>query len=133
MHEQRPFIGIYPDGMYRPSTYPHAMWAGDTLYVSGQVATDADGAIVGVGDSAAQAAQVWANVGTVLAAAGVGPEHVVKVMTYLTPAADRAPITAARLRFFGDHRPPHTGLVIAALGSPDVLFEVEVIAYRSQP
>jgi 2-iminobutanoate/2-iminopropanoate deaminase len=119
-----------PDGMYTPSSYDHATWAGDTLYVSGQVASDADGKIAAPGDAAGQAKQVWANVGRVLGAAGLGPEHVVKVMTYLTPAADREPVTAERLRFFGEHRPAHTGLVVTAMGSPEVVLEVEVVAYR---
>jgi 2-iminobutanoate/2-iminopropanoate deaminase len=34
-----------------------------------------------------------------------------------------------RLDFFGKHRPPHTGIIIAGLGSPEVRVEVEVIAY----
>ncbi len=48
--------------------------------------------------------------------------------TYLVNPADSPAVTAERQRFFGDHRPPHTGLIIAALGGPDVLLEVEVIA-----
>ena len=123
---------VVPAGMYTPGSYDHATWAGSTLYVSGQVATDADGNIVAPGDAAGQAKQVWANVGRVLDAAGVGCEHVVKVMTYLTSGADREAVTAERLRFFGDHRPAHTGLVVTAMGSPDVVLEVEVIAYRPE-
>jgi 2-iminobutanoate/2-iminopropanoate deaminase len=122
---------ILPDGMYRPASYDHATWAGDTLYVSGQVASDASGSIVAPGDAAGQAKQVWANVGRVLAAARLGPEHVVKVMTYLTSAADREAVTVERLRFFNEHRPAHTGLVVTAMGRPEVVLEVEVIAFRS--
>jgi 2-iminobutanoate/2-iminopropanoate deaminase len=130
MHEPRSFVAIYPEGMHRPRGSAHAMWAGDTLYVAAQVATDGAGALVGAGDAAAQAKQVWGNVSRVLAAAGAGPEDVVKVTTYLTPGAEGAAIAAERLRVFGDHRPPHTGLVVAALGSPGALFAVEVIAHR---
>lgn len=130
MDEREPTTRIVPEGMYTPASYDHATWAGDTLYVSGQVASDADGHIVAPGDAAGQARQVWANVGRVLAAAGVGPEHVVKVMTYLTSGADREAVTAERLRFFGDLRPAHTGLVVTAMGSPEVVLEVEVVAYR---
>jgi 2-iminobutanoate/2-iminopropanoate deaminase len=42
---------------------------------------------------------------------------------------DRGAVTEPRLALFGDHRQPHTGLVIAGLGSPDVKIEVEVITY----
>jgi 2-iminobutanoate/2-iminopropanoate deaminase len=119
---------IEPKGIYAPATYAHAMRAGDTLYVAGQVARDAEGALVGPNDAVAQARQVYANLGAVLAAAGARPEHVVKVTTYLVDPADGAAVTAARLDFFGDHRPPHTGLVVAALGGPEVRLEVEVVA-----
>jgi enamine deaminase RidA (YjgF/YER057c/UK114 family) len=47
----------------------------------------------------------------------------------LRPRADRDAVTAARIAFFGDHPPPHTGIIIAGLGSPEVRVEVEVIAY----
>lgn len=120
---------IEPEGIYRPASYAMGMVAeGRTLYVAGQVARDADGTLVGPNDAATQARQVYANLGAVLAAAGAGPEHVVKVTTYLVDPADGAAATDARLAFFAGHRPPHTGLVVAALGGPEVRLEVEVIA-----
>jgi hypothetical protein len=71
---------IEPEGIYRPATYAMGMVAaGCTLYVAGQVARDASGALVGPNDAAVQARQDYANLGAVLAAAGTGPEHVVKV------------------------------------------------------
>ncbi len=121
--------GINPVGIYRPASYDHAMWAGDTLYVAGQVARDVEGTLVAPGDAAGQAEQVYANLGAVLDAAGVRRDQVVKVVTYLIEGADPAAIGAVRQRFFGAHRPPHTGLVVAALGGPDVCVEVEVVAY----
>jgi 2-iminobutanoate/2-iminopropanoate deaminase len=126
-----PHTTIEPDGIYRPASYAHAIRAGDTIYVAGQVARDADGDLVGPHDAAAQAAQVYANLGAVLAAAGARPEHVVKVTTYLVDPADGAAAGAARQAFFGAHRPPHTGLVVAALGGPEVRLEVEVVAVLS--
>jgi len=125
-----PHTTIEPAGIYRPATYAHAIRAGDTLYVAGQVARDANGALVGPNDGVAQARQVYANLAAVLAAAGARPEHVVKVTTYLVDPADGAAATAERLAYFGDHRPAHTGLIVAALG-PDVRLEVEVIAVLS--
>jgi 2-iminobutanoate/2-iminopropanoate deaminase len=121
---------IRPDGIYAPATYDHAMWAGETLYVAGQVARDAEGVMVAPGDAAGQARQVYTNLARVLEEAGLGPEHVVKVTTYLVDGGDGAAVTAERRRFFGEHRPPHTGLVVAALGGPEVRLEVEVIAHR---
>jgi len=119
---------IQPEGMYKPATYNHAMRAGNTLYVAGQVARDANGAIVAPGDAAGQARQVYHNLGRVLGAAGAKPEHVVKVTTYLVDPADSKAVSEVRLEFFSLHRPPHTGLIVAGLGSPEVRVEVEVIA-----
>lgn len=119
---------IQPEGIYKPATYNHAMRAGNTLYVAGQVARDISGNLVAPNDAAGQARQVYHNLGRVLEAAGAKPEHVVKVTTYLTDPADSKAVSEVRLGFFGSHRPPHTGLIVAGLGSPEVKVEVEVIA-----
>jgi 2-iminobutanoate/2-iminopropanoate deaminase len=123
-------VPIQPEGVYVPTGYVHAVWAGDTLHVAGQVARDARGELVAPGDIVGQARHVYANLGAVLAAAGVTPQHVVKVVTYLVDRGDAAAANAERLRFFGDHRPAHTGLVIDALGGPEVRLEVDVVAVR---
>ena len=113
-------------------TYEHGARCGDFIYVAGQVARDENGNWVGVGDARAQAEQVYRNIGRVLAQFGAGPEHVVKINAIMVDRADRDAVTAPRLAFFGDHRPPHTGIVIAGLGSPEVKIEVEVVAYLPQ-
>ena len=87
---------------------------------------------MGLGDAGAQAEQVYRNIGRILAHMGAGPEHVVKITTMMVDREDRDAVTAARLAFFGDHRPPHTGMIIQGLGSPEVRVEVEVIAYLGQ-
>ncbi len=117
-----------PKGIYKPATYHHAMRAGNTIYVAGQVARDENGTLVAPNDAAGQARQVYHNLRRVLEAAGAYPEHVVKVTTYLVDPADAKAVSEVRLEFFGDHRPPHTGLIVAGLGSPEVKVEVEVIA-----
>lgn len=122
------YESFQPDGIYKPATYDHAMRAGNTLYVAGQVARDANGDLVAPGDVAAQARQVYANLSVILEAAGALRTSVVKVTTYLVNVVDSKAVTEARLEFFGAHRPPHTGLIVAALGDPDVRLEVEVIA-----
>lgn len=122
------FQSFQPEGIYKPASYDHAMRAGNTIYVAGQVARDENGNLVAPGDAAGQARQVYHNLGRVLEAAGARPEHVVKVTTYLVDPADSKAVTEARLEFFGAHRPPHTGLIVAALGGPEVRVEVEVIA-----
>jgi 2-iminobutanoate/2-iminopropanoate deaminase len=122
------FQTIQPPNIYQPATYNHGMLVGNTLYVAGQVARDANGVLVAPFDAAKQAKQVYHNLGAVLAAAGARPENVVKITTYLVSPEDSKAVSDVRLEFFGQHRPPHTGLIVASLGSPEIRLEVEVIA-----
>ena len=122
------FVAIQPEGVYRTPSYVHALRAGQALYLAGQVARDEQGKIVAPGDAAAQARQVYRNIGRVLAAAGADFHHIVKMTTYLVDRADAAAVSAVRFESLGDHRPPHTGVIVAGLGSPELRVEVDVIA-----
>ncbi len=119
---------IQAEGVHQTPSYVHAIRAGNTLYLAGQVARDEHGDLIGAGDAAAQARQVYKNLGRVLAAVGADWSHVVKITTYLVDRADSQAVSAVRFEHFGDHRPPHTGVIVAGLGSPEVCVEVEVIA-----
>lgn len=107
--------------------------AGSRLVLtSGQVSVDPSGALVGSGDFAAQFHQVFANLAAVMRRAGGDLGDVLKCTTYLT-AADHIPVYfAERARtfpqWFGGKPPANTLLVVAALGQPGYLIEVEAIA-----
>lgn len=122
-----------PEGLSKPTGYSHiaVVSAGRQVHISGQVAFDASGAIIGKGDVGAQAEQVFANLEKALAAAGADFSKVFKMNTYvvgLTPAM-LPPIRAARARRFGDGPYPASTLVgVTALVHPDLLIEVEVSA-----
>jgi enamine deaminase RidA (YjgF/YER057c/UK114 family) len=108
---------------------------GRVVFVAGQVAIDGAGRVVGEGDFAAQAAQVYRNLGAILAEAGCGFGDVVKFTTYLTRHQDFAAFTEFRKReyprLFPDGvYPPNTGVVVTALARPELLLEVEAIAVR---
>ena len=118
-----------PADIYAPPSYEHVAIAGDFAYVAGQVSKDRNGTLIGPGDAAAQAAQVYGNIDAILRHIGATPEQVVKITTYLIDPADSAAAGAERKKFFGDHRPPHTGLIVAALGGPEVKLEVEIVVY----
>lgn len=122
-------ITATPQGISPVKSYHHLSQAAGFIFVAGQVARNEDGDWVGLGDIDAQAAQVWRNIDRVLAHAGAGPEHIVKVMTFLTDRAHGPAVSQARMTYLGDHRPPHSGIVVAGMGSPEVMVEVEVIAY----
>src|SRR4029077_9859389 len=87
------------------SHYTDAVRAGELLFVSGVVPVDGEGRLVGGDDVVAQARQVLANLGAVLAAAGATFADVVKVTVYLADIADRARINPVRREVFGEARP----------------------------
>lgn len=100
--------------------------AGSTLYVGGQNGIDADGQLAeGI---EAQTAQAMRNVLTVLAAAGTGPEHVVKLTIYLVDGSDPQTAFGASRSAWGDHRTAITVLTVAGLAQPDALIEVDAVA-----
>jgi len=120
-----PHQSIRPSGIYSPSTYDAAMRAGNIVFVAGQVAKDEHGVLIGPGDTAAQVAVIYDNLDKILREAGAKREYVIKVTTFLVEGADAVVAGEARLAFFGDHRPPHTGIIV---GLPEgVQLEVEVV------
>ena len=124
---------IDPPGVAPAASYAHVCRAGDFVFVAGQIAKDEAGNWVGLGDATAQARQVYANIGAILAHLGATPADVAKVNTILVDRADRFAVTAVREEFFGAHRPPHTGVIVAGLGSPEVRVEVELVLYLPAP
>ena len=117
------------DGLPEPiSHYTDAVRAGDLLFVSGIVAVDAEGALVGGSDVVAQAEQVFALLGRVLAAAGTAPGDVVKVTLYLLHKDDRPRINPVRQRFFGTARPASTLVEVSGLAVAGARLEVDAVA-----
>ncbi len=119
---------IKPDTVHSTTGYSHAVRAGNTLYISGQVAQDREGNVVGRGDIAAQAAQVFANLKAVVEAAGGTLQDIVKLTTYTTNLAFRPAIAEARSKYWQSDWPASTFVVISSLAIPDLLVEVEAIA-----
>jgi 2-iminobutanoate/2-iminopropanoate deaminase len=97
------------------------------------VAKDEQGELIAPNDAEGQAKAVFDHLLKVLAHAGATPQDIVKMTTYLVDRADSKIVTEERFRFLGDHRPPHTGVIIAGLGAPEVKLEVEVIAVSKKP
>ena len=110
------------------SHYTDAVRAGDLLFVSGIVAVDVAGKLVGGDDVVAQARQVFENMREVLAAAGCGFEDVVKVTIFLTDVDDRPKINRVRQKVFGEARPASTLVEVPRLAVPGARIEVEAVA-----
>ncbi|WP_218163546.1 RidA family protein [Actinomadura madurae] len=123
---------INPENLPTPPTYTHVVVAtGNTMvFIAGQEPEDAQGDLVGAGDLAAQARQVFANLGHALAAAGTRPDRVVKITIYVVGhRPEYLPvIEQARLSLFGDHRPADSLVGVETLSRPEYLIEVDAIA-----
>jgi reactive intermediate/imine deaminase len=101
--------------------------AGDLLFISGQVAWDADGEVVGRGDPVRQAEQVFANIATILEAHGATFEDVVKVTVFVTDLSWFEQLSDVRLRLFSTLPPASTIVQVASLVDPDLVIEVEAV------
>jgi 2-iminobutanoate/2-iminopropanoate deaminase len=109
------------------SHYTDAVRFGDLLFVSGMVALDENGEIVGPGDVAAQARRVHELLGAVFAHAGASFADVLKVTVFLLDAADRHAVNEVRKEFFGPARPASTLIQVGALVVPGLLVEIEAV------
>jgi enamine deaminase RidA (YjgF/YER057c/UK114 family) len=119
-----------PPNTHKTVGYAHAARMGDLLFLSGQVAQNEQGEIVGVGDPEAQVEQIYRNMRAVLEASGSSLARIGK-MTILTTSRDYMPaIRAVRDRVFADvgHVPASTLAIISSLAHPDYLVEIEVVA-----
>jgi enamine deaminase RidA (YjgF/YER057c/UK114 family) len=123
---------INPPDLPRPSTYTQVVvaTAGTLVFIAGQEPEDRDGYLVGRNDLAAQARQVFANLGRALAAAGARPDQVAKITIYVIGHRPEflPVIEQARQALFGEHKPADTIVGVAALSQPGYLIEVDAIA-----
>ena len=123
---------INPEGLPVPATYTHVVIATGTqmVFIAGQEPEDAHGDLVGAGDLAAQARQVFANLGRALDAAGAVPGQVAKITIYLVHyRREHLPvIEQARQYLFGEHKPADVVVGVETLSQPGYLIEVDAIA-----
>lgn len=127
---------LNPDGIFKPDSYFQvAIGTGRRIvFLSGQVAQDESGSIVGKGDLAAQAEQIYVNISAALEGAGASFADVAKLTVYVVdwtpdkmePLVAGAMRAAAKLGF--DPRKAITLIGVSALSSPDLLLEVEAVA-----
>jgi 2-iminobutanoate/2-iminopropanoate deaminase len=125
---------IQPDALARRVVngnvlYSHVVVveARKTIFVSGQLARDSKGEVVGKGDMRAQIRQTGENIKAALAAAGATLADVVKTNTYVTDMEEFFKHTDVRAEYFGA-LPTSTTVEVRKLAHPDLLVEIEVIA-----
>ena len=116
-------------GMSEPvSHFTHVVRAGRLVFVSGCVATDGEGRVVGGNDVVAQTRQTLENIKRCLAAAGATFADVCKVTVFLRNIGDREKVNTVRKEYFGAHRPASTLVEISRLVRDDYLIEIEATA-----
>ena len=120
---------IRVEGLAEPiSHFTDAVRAGGFLHVSGIVAVDSEGQLVGGDDVVAQTRQVLDTMRAVLAAGGCGFEDVVKVTIFLTDIDDRPKMNPLRQEAFGATRPASTLVEVPRLAVPGAKVEIECVA-----
>ncbi|MFF4007182.1 RidA family protein [Streptomyces sp. NPDC001717] len=119
-----------PEGVSPGTGYNHVVWGtGRFVAVSGQCAFDEKGEVVGEGDPAAQARQVFENLRRCLAAAGAGFDDVVKLTYFVTDVAHLPAVREARDAVIpADRLPASSAVQVAALFRPELLLEIEAFA-----
>lgn len=121
-----------PAGLFQPTGYSQVTVAVGrrVVFVSGQVAIDAAGHLVGAGDLGAQAQQAFRNLVAALGSVGAAVTDIAKMTLYVVNyIPDLHPtISQARREAFGAHIPASTLVGVPALADPGFLIEVEVIA-----
>lgn len=117
--------------VWDPPAYSQAVkvtGAETILFLSGQVAYDANGSAAHPGDFKAQARAALQAVKDQVEAGGGTMADIVKVNTYLTDIRHRAEYGPIREEFFGKKMPASTLVAVSALAQPEFLIEIEAIA-----
>ncbi|MEU8774325.1 RidA family protein [Streptomyces sp. NPDC048606] len=124
-----------PEGVSGGAGYSHVVWGtGRFVAISGQCSFDEAGELVGEGDPAAQARQVFENLRRCLAAAGATFDDVVKLTYFVTDVAHLPAVRAARAEVIAADRVPASSAVqVAALVRPELLVEIDAFAIVPEP
>jgi enamine deaminase RidA (YjgF/YER057c/UK114 family) len=132
--DANPIRRINPPELGTPPGYSQIVEvrASRLVFIAGQTALDDAGALVGKGDFAAQAAQVFKNLGIALRAAGCTASNLVKLTVFLRDMGQLAAYREARNRFFATVSPPAAPAItlveVSKLYGPDFLIEIEAVA-----
>src|SRR5262245_44645643 len=126
MAERKPIVptGLTPSRLYSPG-----IQVGELLFVSGQVALDNAGNVVGANDFEAQARHMISSIWAVVEWSGVTMHDVIKITSFLTNASDYASFNKVRSETFSSPPPASTAVIVAGLLRPELLVEVEAVAH----
>lgn len=123
---------INPSTLPATPGYTHVVeiTRGRTVFISGQVALDCEGNVVGPHDFRAQTEQVFENLKAALAAVGTDFTRVVKLNMYVVDISQLLILREVRDRYINIHKPPASTLVeVRKLAREDFLIEIEAVAH----
>ena len=123
-------VPAVPSGPEPIGPYSIATEANGLVFISGQIPVDPITGAPGVGDAAAQAERVMANLGLILGDLGLSFSDVVKTTIYLTDMSDFPKVNAIYARSFPDDPPARATVEVGGLPG-GFLVEIEAIAARS--
>jgi len=126
---------LQPEGMFQRSLGGHMLYAHvvvgtgrPQVYISGQLARNEKGEVIGKGDMRAQIEQVGRNLKIALKSVGLGLDDLVKTTTFTTNIDEFFKYPEARREAFGKALPTSTTIGVSRLSHPDFMVEVEAIA-----
>jgi enamine deaminase RidA (YjgF/YER057c/UK114 family) len=124
-----PLERIQPEGLAQLPLFTNVVKAGNTVYIAGQVALDANAEIVGRDDISAQTKQVFENLRAALASVDADFTNLARITVYATDASYRPTIAAVRREYLGSPDPvASTFVAVAGLALPQFLVEIDAVA-----
>jgi enamine deaminase RidA (YjgF/YER057c/UK114 family) len=112
-----------------PGRWSNAIRAGDFLFISGQVSRTGDGKAIAGKDEYEQSKIIFTKIKHLVEAAGGTMADVAKVTIYVVDIKKNTEVWRARQEFFSGDFPASTLVQVAALGTPEVLVEIEAVAH----
>ena len=119
-----PHVAEYP-----PGHWSNCLRVGDAVYVSGMTSRANDLVTIQGDNAYEQARVIFTKIRHCLEAAGAKMDDVVKMVIYVTDMKDNKEIWRARKEFFTGDFPTSTLVQVAALGTPQILLEIDTIAH----
>jgi 2-iminobutanoate/2-iminopropanoate deaminase len=126
---------LFPEALPKRIVGGHVLYspvvtvvAGKLIFVSGLLARNRDGEIVGKGNMGSQIRQVGENLKAALSEAGATLEDLVRTQTFTTDIDEFFKHVEVRMEYLGAALPTSTTVEVRRLSHPDFLVEIEAIA-----
>lgn len=118
----------------KTGSYSHGLLVSDGstdwIFVTGQIAMDADGNVVSPGDIAGQAEFIFQNISRILAEAEATLDDVVKAQIFITDMSLFGKVSPVRNKYFVNSQPVSTMLEVNSMVKEGCMLEIEVIAIK---